>query len=221
MRAASLRPDRLAPPWAPTVTAAAVLVISLVGVSVWHSRRLGMVDAWALRELGAHSYRDFQLASAISAGVRPLAIVASLAIVAFAWRSLPRRDGIVLALASPAVALAAEKLLKPVVARQPPESDVFLYPSGHLAVTTALALTATLVARSAGLRPRTRAAVASAGGALVLVLARARLADFAHSLSDVVGGVATGVAVTLTVALLLDARPAPSHPGPKGHPSRR
>jgi membrane-associated phospholipid phosphatase len=220
MRAAAPRLDRLAPPWARTVTAVAVLVTGLVGASVWHSRRLGTVDAWALRELGAHSERGFRLASAISAGARPVAIVASLAIFAFAWRSLPRRAGIVLALASPAAALAAEKLLKPVVARQPTGYDVFLYPSGHLAVTTALALTATLVARSAGLRPWTRAAVATAGGVLVLVLARARLAEFVHSLSDVVGGMATGVAVTLVIALLLDARAAPG-PGPDGYPSRR
>jgi membrane-associated phospholipid phosphatase len=38
----------------------------------------------------------------------------------------------------------------------------------------------------------------------VLVMAKARLAETAHSLSDVVGGVATGAAVTLAAALLLD-----------------
>jgi membrane-associated phospholipid phosphatase len=103
--------------------------------------------------------------------------------------------------------LVVEKLLKQVVlARQSPGSAALLYPSGHLAVATALALTAVLVVRLA--RPPTgiRVLVATSVSLLVLLLGRARLAEMAHRLSDVVGGVAMGAAVTLAVALLLDAR---------------
>jgi membrane-associated phospholipid phosphatase len=83
-------------------------------------------------------------------------------------------------------------------------ASVFLYPSGHLAVATALVLTLILVVRSAGARPSIRVGVVTCASLFVLVMARARLAETAHSLSDVVGGVATGAAVTLAAALLLD-----------------
>jgi membrane-associated phospholipid phosphatase len=81
---------------------------------------------------------------------------------------------------------------------------VFLYPSGHLAVATALALTLILVVRSAEARPSIRVSVMACASLFVLVMARARLAETAHSLSDVAGGVATGAAVPLAAALLLD-----------------
>jgi membrane-associated phospholipid phosphatase len=58
--------------------------------------------------------------------------------------------------------------------------------------------------RSAGARPSIRVSVIACASLFVLVMARARLAETAHSLSDVVGGVATGAAVTLATALLLD-----------------
>jgi membrane-associated phospholipid phosphatase len=134
------------------------------------------------------------------------AVGATLAVAAFAWGTLRRLDAVVLALGSPAIVFAAEKLLKQVVARRSPGSGVLLYPSGHLAVATALALTALLIARLARMQPGSRLIVVTSAWLFVLLLGRARLAETAHSLSDVVGGVATGVAVTLAVALLLDAR---------------
>jgi membrane-associated phospholipid phosphatase len=197
----------LAPSWAPLATAAAALVTALIGALVWHSTRLGWLDAWALRAFRADSYLEFRLASAISAGVRLLAPAAASALAAFAWLVLRRRDAVILALGAPALTLGVEKLVKQVVARQTPGSGVLLYPSGHLAVATALALTLVLVARLATARPGVMAAVVAGTTLLVLVLARARLAETAHSLSDVVGGITTGVAVTLVAALLLDARP--------------
>lgn len=196
----------LAPPWAPIATMFAVLVTSMIAGLVWHSDRLGSVDAWALRELGAHTYREFRLASAISTSLRPVAIGGTLAIAALAWVALRRRNAVLLSLAAPALTLAAEKLLKQLVGRRWPGSSVLLYPSGHLAVATALALTLVLIARSARARPSIRLTVAMSASLFVLVMARARLAQTTHSLSDVVGGVATGVGVTLAVALLLDSR---------------
>jgi membrane-associated phospholipid phosphatase len=197
----------LAPSWAPLAAAAAALVTGLIGALVWHSTRLGWLDAWALRAFRADSYLEFRLASTTSAGVRLLAPAAASALAMFAWLALRRRDAVLLALAAPALALGVEKLVKHVVARQQaPGSSVLLYPSGHLAVATALALTLVLVVRLATARPGVMVAVVACATLLVLVLARARLAETAHSLSDVAGGITTGVAVTLVAALLLDAR---------------
>jgi membrane-associated phospholipid phosphatase len=196
----------LAPSWAPLATAAAALVTALIGALVWHSTRLGSLDAWALRVFRADSYLEFRLASATSTSVRLLAPAAAPAMAAFAWVTLRRRDAVLLALAAPALTLGVEKLVKQMVARQAPGSGALLYPSGHLAVATALALTLVLVVRLATARPGVMVTVAACAILLVLVVARARLAETAHSLSDVTGGITTGVAVTLVAALLLDAR---------------
>lgn len=195
---------RLAPPWAAVAITVAVLITGSVGALVWRSERLGSIDAWALRELGAHSYREFRLASGVAASLRPVVLVGTMAIAVLAWVALRRWNGVVLSLAAPAVTFAVEKLLKQLVARQSPGVSVFLYPSGHLAVATALALTLILVVRTSGARPSIRVSVIACASLFVLVMARARLAETAHSLSDVVGGVATGAAVTLGAALLLD-----------------
>jgi membrane-associated phospholipid phosphatase len=195
---------RLAPPWAAAIITVAVLITGGVGALVWRSERLGSIDAWALRELGAHSYREFQLASGVAASLRPVAIFGTTALAVLAWVALRRWNGVILSLAAPAVTFAVEKVLKQLVARRSPGASVFLYPSGHLAVATALVLTLILVVRSAGARPSIRVSVIACSSLFVLVMARARLAETAHSLSDVVGGVATGAAVTLAAALLLD-----------------
>ena len=195
---------RLAPPWAAGAITVAVLITGGVGALVWHSEQLGSIDAWALRELGAHSYREFQLASGIAASLRPVAIFGTMAIAGLAWAVLRRWNGVILSLAAPPVTFAVEKLLKQLVARRSPGVSVFLYPSGHLAVATALALTLVLVVRSAGARPSIRVSAMACASLFVLVMAKARLAETAHSLSDVIGGVATGAAVTLAAALLLD-----------------
>ena len=195
---------RLAPPWAAVAATVAVLITGIIGALVWRSERLGSIDAWALRELGAHSHREFQLASGVAASLRPVAICGTMAIAALAWMALRQWNGVILSLAAPAVTFAVEKLVKQLVARRSPSASVFLYPSGHLAVATALVLTLILVVRSAGARASIRVSVVTCASLFVLVMARARLAETAHSLSDVVGGVATGAAVTLVAALLLD-----------------
>jgi membrane-associated phospholipid phosphatase len=196
----------LAPSWAPIATVVAVMVTASIGALVWHSTRLGRLDAWALRALGAETYFGFQLATAISSSLRVLALGAAPTIGAFAWFALRRSDAVVLSLGAPAVTLAVERLLKQLVARRSPGSGVFLYPSGHLAVATALALTLVLVLRLARVRPGFMAVAVVSVSLTLLVVARARLAETAHSLSDVIGGITTGVAVTLAAALLLDAR---------------
>ena len=95
-----------------------------------------------------------------------------------------------------------EKLLKPLVARRAPTSTVFHYPSGHMAVATALALSLVLILQLTMTRPRVKTLVELAAAYFVSLMAWARLVETAHLLTDVVGGVSTGVAVTLGAALL-------------------
>ena len=196
----------LAPPWAPLAAALAATLTALIAALVWHSARLGPFDALAARALEARSDREFHLAGMVSDGLVDLAVAGALGMAAYAAVALRRLDAVVLALAAPALALGAEKALKLLVDRRVTGSTVSHYPSGHLAVATAAALTLALLLRAAGAAPRTRTAGAIAAGALVAALVVTRQVDTAHLLSDVVGGMATGVAVTLAAALLLDLR---------------
>jgi membrane-associated phospholipid phosphatase len=60
---------------------------------------------------------------------------------------------------APAATLAAERLLKLLVARRAPGSLVFRYPSGHVAVATALVLSLVLILRPAMARPRVKLSI--------------------------------------------------------------
>ena len=55
-------------------------------------------------------------------------------------------------------------------------------------------------------RPRVKALVGLCAALLVSLMAWARLVETAQLLTDVVGGMSTGVAVTLGTALMLDRR---------------
>jgi membrane-associated phospholipid phosphatase len=158
-----------------------------------------------LHALGAHNgERQFQLARAVSSGLRTFTAGGILATAVVAWLVVRRWKAVTLALLAPTVTLGVEKLLKPLVARRAPASTVFHYPSGHVAVATALALSLVLIVYSSRLRPGVRTVAVLVTGLLVLVMALARMVETAHLLSDVIGGAATGVAVTLSAALVLD-----------------
>ncbi len=102
--------------------------------------------------------------------------------------------------------LVTELMLKQVVQRQRPDGGAaLLYPSGHVAVATAAAVTAVLVVRATLAPPRTRMRVAWLAGWLVVVIAAARLVQTVHYVTDVVGGAAIGLAVTGWVALAITA----------------
>jgi membrane-associated phospholipid phosphatase len=196
----------LAPPWAPGATVAALAVVALLGRLGWHSRRLLGVDAWAAEVLSVHTYQQWRLATGLAGGLRALAVVGAVAVAALAWIALRRWSAVTLALVAPVATLGAEKLLKPLVAHRVPDSTAFRYPSGHVAVLTAVALCLVLIVRSMRARPATLRIAVCSTSLLVLLMAWARLVETAHVLSDVVGGLSTGVAVTLGAALLLDRR---------------
>ena len=198
-------PGSLAPPWTPVVAALAILFTAVLSGRLWHSTGLPGVDAWVLDLLGARSgERQFRLATGVASGLRALTVGGILATALVAWKALRRWNAVALALLAPATTLAVERLLKLLVARRAPASTVFHYPSGHVAVATALALSLVLILRPAIVRPRVKLSVGLCVALLVPLMAWARLVETAHLLTDVVGGVSTGVAVTLGVALLLD-----------------
>jgi membrane-associated phospholipid phosphatase len=200
-------PGSLAPPWTPAAAAVAIAVTVVLTGLVWHSTRLPQLDAWVLHLLGAH--RDepqFRLATEVATGLRAVTLGGIVVTALVSWVVLRRWNAVALAVLAPAATLAADKLLKPLVARRAPASTVFHYPSGHVAVATALALTLVLILWPTMTRPRVKALVGLGAALLVSLMAWARVVETAHLLTDVIGGVSTGMAVTLGAALLLDRR---------------
>ena len=169
----------------------AVLVTVVLSGLVWHSRGC---PAWTrgLHLLGAHAVTGSSAghgAGHRAAGPRGRRDRGPALV---SWIALRRWNAVALAVLAPAATLAVDKLLKPLVARRAPASTVFHYPSGHVAVATALALSLVLILRPTMTRPRVKALVGLCAALLVLLMAWARLVETAHLLSDIVGGVSTG-----------------------------
>jgi membrane-associated phospholipid phosphatase len=110
-----------------------------------------------------------------------------------------------LALAAVPLTLAVEILLKRLVHRQWEGDPALIFPSGHAAIAIAAALTAVVAVRVVPVAPSARLAVACLTGSYALAIAVARLVETVHPLTDVLGGAATGVMVTLGGALALTA----------------
>jgi membrane-associated phospholipid phosphatase len=193
------------------VAAVALLVGTLLAGLVWHATRLDLVDAWVMRwqEL-AHSHAN-GVAAIVSGTLPPVMLMTMVAGAALAWLA-GRRDAVVLALAAAPDTLAAEMLLKELVHHQWHGDPDLLFPSGHSAVATAAAMTAVLVLRVVPVAPPARVAAAGLGGGFVLVIAVARLVETVHSLTDVVGGGATGPVVTLGAASAITTWSRRAHP---------
>jgi len=195
----------LAPPWAAPVAVFAVLVGTLLAGLVWHATRLDPVDAWVMRwQMLAHSHAN-GVAAIVSGTLLPVMLMTMVAGAALAWLD-GRGDAVALALTAAPATLAAEMLLKGLVHRQWNGDPALVFPSGHLAVATAAAMTAVLVLRVVPGAAPARMAAACLGGGFVLVIAVARLVETVHSLTDVVGGGSTGLVVTLGVASAITAR---------------
>jgi membrane-associated phospholipid phosphatase len=194
----------LVPPWAGPVAIAALAVGGLLAALVWHTTKLNSIDAWVYRwQEDANDHGD-KPATVVSRALAPAVLLTMLACTVVAWRAR-RRDALVLALAAAPATLAVEAALKRLVRRRWNGDPALIFPSGHLALATAAVVTAVLVVRVAPLARRIRVAVAMLGGVFVLLIAVARLVETVHSLSDVLGGVATGLSVTLGLALAISA----------------
>jgi membrane-associated phospholipid phosphatase len=195
---------RLAPRWAAPVAVTAVVLGGLLAALVWRATTLDRVDAWVLRGQDLAYDHAKTAAVIVSDTLVPVVLVAMLTAAVAAWRA-KRRDAAVLALTAAPAALAAELVLKRLVDRQWEGGSPPLFPSGHMAVANAAAVTIVLVVRLMPVAPRTRLAVGLVAGGYALLMGVARLVETVHSLTDVLGGVATGLAVTLGVALVITA----------------
>jgi undecaprenyl-diphosphatase len=102
------------------------------------------------------------------------------------------------------LAPAAESALKPLIGRPRPFDASFGYPSGH--ATAAAAFFGALIYLAGSLPPRLRTVVRAAAAAAVVLVALSRVMLRAHWPSDVLGGIALGLALASAAALL--ARPA-------------
>jgi len=103
------------------------------------------------------------------------------------------------------VSLVAEPV-KYVMARPRPEAASFGYPSGH--ATTAAAFFGALMYLAGGLRPAARTTVRALAPVLIIVVALSRVMLRKHWPSDVVAGIALGLALAATAAIIAESREA-------------
>jgi membrane-associated phospholipid phosphatase len=136
--------------------------------------------------------------------VLPVAVLTAMAGAAQAWLA-DRWDALVLALVAVPSTLCVKTVLKQLVHRQWPGGLELLYPSGHLALATAAALVAVLVVRVVRTSLPVRRLVPWLAGGYLLLTTIARLVEEVHSLTDLLGGGATGLLVTLGAALGITA----------------
>lgn len=183
---------------------AASFVVVVLAVLVWHTRSPDPVDAQMMHWQEAAKVRGDAVARAIAYAVGPLVVLAVLASIAAAWWRR-RWDAALLALLAAPVSLVVELLVKEIVHRQRPDGTALLYPSGHAVLATAAAVTVAVVLRATATSSRTRAGVAWSAGVLVLAIGAARLVQTVHYVTDVVGGVALGLAVSCGTVLITAA----------------
>jgi undecaprenyl-diphosphatase len=150
----------------------------------------------------AAKIRGGAVATAIADAVGPSVVLVGLLGVALAWRA-KQWDAVALALVASPATLAVALLLKQIVHRQRPGGVALLYPSGHVAVAAAAALTTVLVVRGTPTSSRAKGCVAWVAGLAVVLVAAARLVQTVHYVTDVVGGAALGLGVTCWAVLAI------------------
>jgi undecaprenyl-diphosphatase len=93
-----------------------------------------------------------------------------------------------------------EGLAKELIGRPRPESSAMGFPSGH--ATAAAAYFAALMYISGDLPPLARRAIRAGAAAMIVLVAVARIVLRAHWPSDVLGGIALGVACAIGAVLI-------------------
>jgi membrane-associated phospholipid phosphatase len=161
------------------------------------------VDAWAIQVLTvSRNSFPYRFASLLDDTVRTLGVLAwTVAIALIAWVLLRRWDAVVAASVVAPATVAIEMLIK-YAERRSLGVETFGYPSGRTALATSLVLLLVLTLRAAAVRSSIRIVVAVSGISYALLMAWARVATSQHTLTDVVGGLSVGVAVTLAVVLV-------------------
>jgi undecaprenyl-diphosphatase len=195
--------------FAPVVIAVEVGLVLMLAVLVWHATKGGWFD----RAVGERLYAppgsvprvSFTLISVL--GLPAVAMASAVGIGLAVWR---RMRNVLMALFPPAAVILSvilESIVKVLVSRARPDTALLVhvhgrsFPSGHATATTALALTAAVLAYA--LRIHHRRLVLVAGAAYALAVCLARIALGVHYLTDVVAGAALAGAVVLSAALVL------------------
>ena len=112
---------------------------------------------------------------------------------------------------------AAEGALKEVVGRTRPEGPALGFPSGHVTATAAFAVIVIYLAGRSRLPARARRLLTAVAVALIAGVGLARIVLRAHWPSDVLGGLALGVAVAAAAAWWHRRRPSDRYrPAPPG-----
>ena len=167
------------------------------------------LDSWASSSLRlAHESKPFHAALRIADLASPPVLVALTLLLTngLLLRRFPRR----LAL-QPLVATAAagtlQFVLKQIVQRPPvpPLGSGYSFPSGHASGATALAVSLALVSSRRGLSKLGWGGILSAS-ATAIAIAASRVLTGAHYLTDVVGGLALGIAVATAVHRVMTPR---------------
>lgn len=113
---------------------------------------------------------------------------------------------------------ALESMLKPLVGRLRPEGAAFGFPSGH--ATAAAAYLGAVIVGAGDLRPLARWTLRAGAATVILLVGLARIVLRAHWPSDVLGGIALGLACATGAALISAAiRRSPAGPMFPARPS--
>jgi membrane-associated phospholipid phosphatase len=117
------------------------------------------------------------------------------------------------------LAAISEWALKPVVGRLRPTGPAFGFPSGHAAA--AAAYFGAVIYAATDLPPTARRIVRVAAALMILLVGLARILLNAHWPSDVLAGIALGVACAIAAALISEPTPrSPAGPTSPAAPSR-
>jgi membrane-associated phospholipid phosphatase len=211
-------------PAAAVAIAGVIITVSLGLVLAGHSHP-GPVDAWVDGELNARLGGHPRLTDIIYLGDPSWVVVICAVAVVACLLARRFRGALLVAIAVPVAGALCDDVLKPLFDRTA-FVGAPIYPSGHTAAVTTMALAAVLVLTGPG-RPALPAALRwllSAGLlALIPLVAIALVLAHYHYFTDTVGGAGVGIAVALGTALGLDAaaarlgaRAGPGEPDPAG-----
>lgn len=190
------------------VAAGCVAVTVLLALMYHHHERPGWLDAVVDPRLQASAGRHQALLTPlVRLGDPPAGIVLTLVLVAGCLAARRWRGALLAGIAVPAASALTELVLKPLVGRT--LHGALSFPSGHATSMFALAAAcAVLLANPPRARPPAAARLALAlvlGAVLVAAMvAAAMVALDYHYVTDAIAGAATGTAVVLLTALILD-----------------
>ncbi|MHB8668990.1 MAG: phosphatase PAP2 family protein [Acidimicrobiales bacterium] len=213
MRDEPLRPRWLADHTGQVIVAALAALVALSVVLLSHRTQPLRIDGQTTGLLYGHlGDRRHRLSAVFVDLGSPRGVLVEAALVAVAAWCLGRRlRELAVLLTCLVTAVEVEVFLKPLIGRQsPPHSSAFLFPSGHVAGVTSVALAGWLLlagGRSATARQVLGGAVVVA---LVLVVGVAVIILQFHFLTDALGGALVALITTLVLATLVDRSRIPA-----------